>query len=374
VVETLPLTVHDVRAYLHPLFGVDLDPQEPVMQAAAQPLLLELMSRHPDLKLLRDRQQYPTWREVYDAVLAQAVPELLGSKRRHHPYANHRDWTPGDAERWLGFVATHLGNLGTFDFAWWHLQAAISGSWPPRGSTPAEGTYVPPCRLDLTVQGRAGRLLPALRWSFVGVMIGIVTIAVPELISFAAPWLLDRNEREVLDHTMILLVATAVAAIGVGAARGVIGWSMVPQEDPVPGTPADSLREDLRMSRKQRVIFGAGLGLAGGSAFVLINSTQNEEPMIFLAGIIGAGIPIFAIAYLYAAFQSLRGGGTASGIYFAAVRYLAVRRRVPWRLMRFLEDAYRVGLLRKQGGVYQFRLPWLRTALPTPGASQGLHR
>jgi hypothetical protein len=38
-----------------------------------------------------------------------------------------------------------------------------------------------------------------------------------------------------------------------------------------------------------------------------------------------------------------------------ALGWLVVRRRFPWRLMAFLEDAYRLGLLRVVGSAYQFR-------------------
>jgi hypothetical protein len=41
--------------------------------------------------------------------------------------------------------------------------------------------------------------------------------------------------------------------------------------------------------------------------------------------------------------------------FLVASGWLAVRRCFPWRLMAFLEDAYRLGLLRVVGSAYQFR-------------------
>jgi hypothetical protein len=41
--------------------------------------------------------------------------------------------------------------------------------------------------------------------------------------------------------------------------------------------------------------------------------------------------------------------------YLAAHSYLAARGRMPWRLMRFLDDAHERGVLRRAGGLYQFR-------------------
>jgi hypothetical protein len=53
--------------------------------------------------------------------------------------------------------------------------------------------------------------------------------------------------------------------------------------------------------------------------------------------------------------------GLAAGVnspwlrYQSAQGWFALRGRLPWQLMRFLEDAYRRGVLRQLGGTYQFR-------------------
>lgn len=50
-----------------------------------------------------------------------------------------------------------------------------------------------------------------------------------------------------------------------------------------------------------------------------------------------------------------RAGSRAWLCYTFTARWLAVTRRLPWRLMGFLDDAYRLGLLRMVGPVCQFR-------------------
>jgi hypothetical protein len=45
----------------------------------------------------------------------------------------------------------------------------------------------------------------------------------------------------------------------------------------------------------------------------------------------------------------------AWGNYFVHHVWLAATGRLPWRLMHFLDDAHRRGVLRQAGGVYQFR-------------------
>jgi hypothetical protein len=47
--------------------------------------------------------------------------------------------------------------------------------------------------------------------------------------------------------------------------------------------------------------------------------------------------------------------GSAYAWFVATRIWLATTRRLPWRLMDFLDDAYRRGLLRQNGAIYQFR-------------------
>lgn len=51
--------------------------------------------------------------------------------------------------------------------------------------------------------------------------------------------------------------------------------------------------------------------------------------------------------------------------------WLGTRRRLPLRLMGFLDDAYRLGLLRIVGPVYQFRHAALQDHLAPPTDSKG---
>jgi hypothetical protein len=59
--------------------------------------------------------------------------------------------------------------------------------------------------------------------------------------------------------------------------------------------------------------------------------------------------------------------------------WLALRRKLPWRLMDFLADAHTRGVLRQAGAVYQFRHIELQHRLANRDASErgvspGLHR
>lgn len=143
--------------------------------------------------------------------------------------------------------------------------------------------------------------------------------------------------------------------------------------------------------------FGLAFGPAGGLTFGLINfgasrsvalgissptqSQHGDRRLTVLvtgaAGLafgLGFGFPIGLACVLVVgpafglAFGLVFGpaGGLAFGLAFglvsqawpaflAASGWLAIRRRFPWRLMTFLDDAHRLGLLRVVGSAYQFR-------------------
>lgn len=85
------------------------------------------------------------------------------------------------------------------------------------------------------------------------------------------------------------------------------------------------------------LLTGVGFGLSGAGA----------REAIWWAILLGSmtGLLVFLIS-------SVRDGWPA---YALTAFAFAVGRRLPFRLMPFLEDAYHRGVLRKVGAVYQFR-------------------
>ncbi|MFI7446672.1 hypothetical protein ACIBQX_04155 [Nonomuraea sp. NPDC049714] len=53
-----------------------------------------------------------------------------------------------------------------------------------------------------------------------------------------------------------------------------------------------------------------------------------------------------------------------------ALARLALQRRLPWRVMDFLDDAHRLGLLRAVGPIYQFRHAALHDHLAAANATE----
>ncbi|TMR89429.1 hypothetical protein EJK15_60830 [Nonomuraea basaltis] len=82
-----------------------------------------------------------------------------------------------------------------------------------------------------------------------------------------------------------------------------------------------------------------------------------------------AGITIGLVFGLGAGF--VMGNHHAWLVCTIAVARLALQRRLPWRVMDFLDDAHRLGLLRAVGPVYQFRHATLHDHLAANDKSGG---
>ena len=81
----------------------------------------------------------------------------------------------------------------------------------------------------------------------------------------------------------------------------------------------------------------------------------NGVTAVIVVGIVygagaGAGVAVGAVSSGIASFVF-----SAWPSYGIARIWLAMRQRLPWQLMGFLDDAHRRGVLRKSGAVYQFR-------------------
>jgi hypothetical protein len=116
-----------------------------------------------------------------------------------------------------------------------------------------------------------------------------------------------------------------------GLVFGLAAWVKTPQATDVVHDPLDSLRRDRQLTYLQTL----GFGLAGG---------------------LNLGLAVWL--------------SSCSGTYLITVTYLSIRRRTPLRLMSFLQDAHRLGLLRRTGAVYQFRHAELQKRLASKKAAE----
>jgi hypothetical protein len=110
-------------------------------------------------------------------------------------------------------------------------------------------------------------------------------------------------------------------------------------------SPVDLLNTNRRTVLAQSVIFGL-VTCVGYTVLVVV----EHGPWPGLAYGLSYGVVLGLMVGL--AVASLTAWGT--WMVFARV-WLPVNGRVPWSLPEFLEDAYRRGVLRRAGAVYQFR-------------------
>ncbi|MFI9812857.1 NACHT domain-containing protein [Saccharothrix variisporea] len=354
VVELLPLAPLDVRTYLHdrvpheddrwaPLLDLlDADPDGPLARTLSSPRAIDLVLRayaapSTSPAELLDTTRFPTRDAVERHLLETALV-------RAAPGTSPDGYEPGErAVDRLGFLAAHLERLGSTELAWWHLGESV-----PRG------VFAAAALLLGSATGLAGALLFGV-WA--GVLLGGGTVAALLRLGFSArsapfPARIRLGEPRSLAVFALGSVAGGVTAVAVrafggsvvgawlwvavGVVVGALGASRVavtrsPDAD-VARHPQESLWRDRRMALVQ----GGVTGLTGAFAAGLAGWTGAGVLLVVCLGLVGVSFSAYAR-------------------YSVSRIWLALRGRLPWRLMTFLEAEWRLGLLRHSGGVYQFR-------------------
>ncbi len=232
-----------------------------------------------------------------------------------------------------------------------------------------------PGRLSLSSKGAGGRLRGGFRTGMVisGVVCGIPLVVVTAVLRFGGMGLTE------LGIFCQLLAEAAAVSLVVGLALAVHRWLNAPAERSARADPLRFVRQDRRSSLIGAVcaglavnvlvfpiLIGAGfLGTSLGQAIahdpawttawshltrdatfaigVAWNSVDDKLSLVlafFLPGVIFAGLVLLLSAWPR---------------FVVARTVLAMRGRLPWRLIGFLADAREKGLLRQVSGVYQFR-------------------
>lgn len=164
-----------------------------------------------------------------------------------------------------------------------------------------------------------------------------------------------------LDAGLVVGLAAAFVFVFAGGLEGV---------PPDPGktvSPRSVLYYDRRATFMNAIVSLLTVGPAVG---VVVGFSARPETT--LAQLQSPGVPAGVVAGVTA--------GVTSGIVFALTTsalntawpsyqlsraWLTLRRRLPWSLMAFLEDAHQRGALRQAGAVYQFRHIELQHRLAT---------
>ncbi|MET8847858.1 helix-turn-helix domain-containing protein [Amycolatopsis sp. NPDC004625] len=362
-----------------------------------------------DPAVLLDTERFPTAEAVEDHLLGSFVPTVYRDRPR---------WDPARARRWLGHLARHLDRLGTHDLAWWRLGGSLRRSsrilavvlsamlavavadWlyflpvdiaglgllPGLGAGLLDGLLVgavvglafglvhgimvvygglvfEPSRMQVRLRGRTGRpeggLLRRFAGRFgagllggfvVGLGYGPVTVLSRAAATGFAPGI------GVLVETALVttLVSGLVFGLAAGATFGLVAVLETPLDIGSAVSPLTLLRANRTTVLRQVLAFGPllALAIAAGGRLVVDLLQDVVGPLVWtLSGGLAVGLiggAGGAVAYVFAF--------TAWGQWLVVTRvWLPLTGRLPWATAAFLEDAYRRGILRQAGAVYQFR-------------------
>ncbi|MFI9006001.1 KGGVGR-motif variant AAA ATPase [Actinosynnema sp. NPDC053489] len=335
VVELRPVALEDAIDYLaatqlvdderwNALFGrLRLHPRLPVAHALTTPLVIDLVREvystpHSNPLELVDRGRFPTDR----AVRSHLVESLLAVAYDRRGRLDAPPVPATTAHRWLSHLADHLRASRSDDLAWWRLHEAM----------------------------------PAIVGRLVLGLIGAWWSALMVLEAF----LLDRPLRDQPWVGFAAGVGCALVGLLVAvAARPPDGPSRVvprlrvraPVTTGTASGPLRTLREDRRAT-----VAVAGLALILPVAALVLGPVTG----LFSAPV---GVALVALASLPTPLLLGRGAWT----WFTVFRiWSALRGLLPRRLMGFLDDAHRRGVLREVGPVYRFRHAALRDILTRP--------
>jgi hypothetical protein len=386
VVEIDPIAPEEVVAYLES-FGsrgrwatladhVRAAPDGALATALSTPLMVWLLrtgyaTPQDDPEELLDRDRFQTASDIETRLLDRLItsvyeprPQPTGASARP-TYHAHR------AEIWLRCIATGIdagpddrpeGAPGTGDIAWWRLYRALPrwqlAAMVLAGAIP---TLVVPAFtiVGLSVGFTRARFLAtvaALAVGILGAMIvsplipppppGRVTFRLPKASALVRPTVMLYSA--IAGLTVAISTATAATVLrdlAVGGRFGLTAGSLAsvavylvailngPVDVIQAASPSTVLRDDRRVAGLTGLLVGCAIGgvtVHGGGGWMGVGAG-------FCSGIAtGAGM-------------------TSWGRYQVARCWLAAQGRLPWRLMRFLNDAYERGVLRRAGTVFQFR-------------------
>ncbi|MEV4005326.1 NACHT domain-containing protein [Actinomadura sp. NPDC049753] len=387
-------------------------PAAALADVAATPLglwLLRTVFADPgtDSTPLTDPDRFPSSTALRAHLFDALIPAVINDRRPRddfpYPFRPRHLHDPAKVRHWLGYLAHHLSfspseeaSQGTRDFAWWRLAATTGTSTFTRwaltlaigltvalttgltfgfvdwvenahaaekdqylGDFPlgvvglalglASGVYFwresrswardEPGFADLRVRQRYGRLVRRLgRYCVFGLMFAL------------ALWFTD-GERSA--GSLLLLLAFGLSLmVPAWLAIEVPSWAAAPAPTSPTVTPLTSWHAD-RALNLLRFLTSA---LAGGLWILLyLVLSVVSGPQLDVRSASAWAMEVLAFTFAFAVTVGFAGEHRAWWAYLVATRNLARAGHLPRRLMPFLDDCHRLGLLRAVGPVYQFR-------------------
>lgn len=179
----------------------------------------------------------------------------------------------------------------------------------------------------------------------------------------ALNWLWQHNSRSLFleDLKTGLIGGLILGGLG-GVACGLYRWLETPADITRSTSPGLSLRTDRSAALARGGLITALTGLVGLIVGIITSDIGDSPGPVGQLWLAIGPVAVFLSAW---------------GRLLAARVWLSATGRLPWRLMAFLADAHRRGVLRQSGAVYQFRHLQLQQQLaarPTALQERGLDR
>ncbi|MFJ8622371.1 helix-turn-helix domain-containing protein [Kitasatospora sp. NPDC093550] len=367
---------------------------------------------------LLDDRRFPTEHALEEHLLAGFVPTLYRRRAPERAVgggpAGGADRDPEHARRWLGFLAHHLVRLDRdrHDLAWWRLADSL------RLSTRTALVVLVSALCVAGAEWSAGLFLAEfgmaetlLQGALMGVVAGVAFGSVYAFMAGVGGMVFEptrvrlrwprangtagrRSIRTFVDRFVTVLLGGVI--LGTGCASALTLERAVFFGAPLADWSA------VRVTLVNMPVFGLVFGLAGGLVFAFLavfespldvasaatptsllalnRATVTRQvvllvPLLSLAVAFGGRLVVIVLQPLLgplgwssadAVFIGVTGGvgGTLSyalgftawGQWLVFSRFwLPLTGRLPWDVTAFLDDAYRRGVLRRTGAVYQFR-------------------
>jgi hypothetical protein len=418
VIEAEPLTASEAATYLTDLLPRQVgDSWQAVLTAlrggtagalaevVASPLGLWLLrvvhiEGRRDPQPLIDPGRYADPAAIGHHLLQELIPAAVRSRpplpSGEDPLRPTRRHDPEQVRWWLTTLAIELRDANTRDWRWWQLArhtftrrqiGLVFGLvvWLKVGLLSAV--------LGLAigvVDGLAGALAGAAIGLVAGLVAGLVVALVAGLV-FAlvggardapahadfrlrgrATTLVSELARGLvgglvvgLPVGLVDLVVGLVVGLVCGLVFGLANFAASPSIARRASSPAESQRGDRRFAVVTTSVFGlvvgSVIGLVAGLVFGLVDLVPAALPIGLVFGWV-----FWLVFWLVFGMAMTK---TCWPTYVLASLWLGARRRLPVRLMEFLDDAYRLGILRIVGPAYQFRHAALQDHLAPPRES-----
>ncbi|WP_219518441.1 NACHT domain-containing protein [Nonomuraea ceibae] len=259
----------------------------------------------------------------------------------------------------FGLVGLELWLLGPIRVVFGLLSGLVFGLAVGLVRARSWVNETPGCYAGLRLRGRVSLLIRSLKGTLAfGLTIGFI---VGLTMGFVSMFSLDSSGID-LDpdfHLVFGFVFGLLAWLGTTLASGLIAWAEQPTLEST-STPRSSWRADRALTLLRLVM----AGLTCWILFGIFEFVAFAPSLVKLAGL-GLGLVLGLVAGLTVGLSLglpialvagfVMGKHHAWLVCTIAVTRLALQRRLPWRLMNFLDNAHRLGLLRAVGPVYQFR-------------------